>query len=117
MSSTGKLQVVVKTRRVPVGTTVITTPMYTPSGVFIGSTTSRVVQYGLELDETHQQAISEGRRLSCRLGLDLEVVDVSKLGLFRRLLSLVRWGISNQPAFLLAPQAEEGQRSAGIIPV
>jgi hypothetical protein len=44
-------------------------------------------------------------------------VYVSKLGLFRRLLSLVRWGISNQPAFLVAPPAEESHGSAGFAPV
>jgi hypothetical protein len=117
VSSTGKVQVVVRTRRVPVGTAVVTAPLYTPSGVLVGSTASRVVLYDTRMDETYRAAISEGRRLSRRLGLDLEVVDVSKLSLFRRLLSLVRWGTSDQPAFLVAPPAEESHGSAGLVPV
>jgi hypothetical protein len=117
MSSAGKVQVVVRTRRVPVGTALVTTPLYIPSGVFVGSTTTRIVLYDTRLDETHRRAISEGRSLSCRLGLDLEVVDESKSGPFRRLISLVRRGASPEPAFLVAPQAGEDRGSPGLLPV
>lgn len=102
MSSNGKVQVLVRTRRVPIGTATLTTPIYSMSGVFLGSTTSRIVLYGTQLDESHRNAIRESHKLSRKLGLDLEVVD-AKSGPLGRLLSLLRRGISRQPAFLVAP--------------
>ena len=116
MSSSGRVQVLVRTRKVPVGTTTLSTPIYTLSGVLVGSTTSRVVLYDTHLDESHKKAIRESRRLSCKLGLELEVVDASKAGPLGRLLSLVRRGASQRPAFLVAPQAEEDGMGPGLIP-
>ena len=113
MSSGGKVRVMVRTRKVPVGTTIVTKLMFTPSGVFLGSTTSRVTLFDSRLDDAHRTAIKEGRRLSRRLGLDLEVVDASKSNPFRRLLSLVRRGDSLEPVFLVAPQAGEVPGSHG----
>ena len=113
MSSNGRVQVVVRTRKVPVGVTLLSTPNYTMSGVSMGTTTRRAVLYGTRLDESQIEAIREGRRLSRRLGLDLEVVDVSRFGPFRKLLSLVGWGASSAPAFLVAPQAGEDRGSPG----
>ncbi len=117
MSSGGKVRVVVRTHQVPVGSTMVTRPMFTPSGVYLGSSTTRVFVFDSRLDDAHRKAIKEGRRLSCKLGLDLEVVDASKLSPFRRLLSLVRRGASPEPAFLVAPQAGEGRGSSGFVPV
>ena len=105
MRSNGKVQVLVRTRRVPVGTAKLTKPVYSISGVLLGSTTTRVVIYGAQLDESHRNAIRESHRLSRELGLDLEVVDASKSGPLGRLLSLVKRGISRQPAFLVAPES------------
>ena len=103
MSSNGKVQVLVRTRRVPIGTATLSTPVYSMSGVLLGSTTSRIVLYGTQLDESHRNAIRESHNLSRKLGLDLEVVDASKSGPLGRLLSLLRRGISRQPAFLVVP--------------
>jgi len=115
MSSSGKVRVMVRTRKVPVGTAIVTKPMFTASGVFLGSSTSRVVLFDSRLDESQRTAIKEGRRLSRRLGLDLEVVDASKSNPFRRLLSLVRRGDSPEPDFLVAPQAGEDRGSRGLL--
>jgi hypothetical protein len=115
MSSSGKVRVMVRTRKVPVGTTVVTKPMFTPSGVFLGLGASRVVLFESMLDDADRTAIKEGRRLSRRLGLDLEVVDASRSNPFRRLLSLVRRGDSPEPDFLVAPQAGEHRGSHGLL--
>ena len=117
MSASRKVRIIVRTRQVPVGTAVVSRPMFAPSGVFLGSSSNRVVLFESRLDESDRKAISEGRRLSCRLGLDLEVVDASKSGLFRRLISMVRRGASPEPDFLVAPQAAEDPGSAGLLPV
>ena len=116
MSSNGKVQVLVRSRRVPIGTTVVTTPIYSASGMLLGSDSKRVVIYGTRLDESHRNAIEEGFTLSRKLGLELEVVDAAKSGLLRRVISLVRRGASRQPAFRVAPQAEEDTTS-GLFPV
>ncbi|MDG7008454.1 MAG: hypothetical protein JRN06_09480 [Nitrososphaerota archaeon] len=103
MSPNGKVRVVVKTRRVVVGIAMVTNPMYAPSGVLLGYSTNRVALFGSRLDEAHAKAIKEGRTVSSRLGLDLEVVDTSNYGPFRRLFSLVRRGALPEPALLVAP--------------
>lgn len=115
--SSGKVRVVIRTRRVPVGIAMATKPLFAPSGVLLGSTTSRVVLFESRLDDAHREAIEEGRRLSSRLGLDLEVVDASKSGPLKRLLSLVRRGASAETAFLVAPRTGEDRGSTGPLPV
>jgi hypothetical protein len=115
MSSSGRVRVMVRTQKVPVGTTVVTKPMFTPSGVFLGLSASRVVLFDSRLDDAQRTAIKEGRRLSRRLGLDLEVVDASKSNPFKRLLSLLRRGDSLEPDFLVAPRARDDRGSHGLL--
>ena len=103
MNSNGKVRVVIKTRQVPVGTAMVTNPMFAPSGVLLGYSTSRITVFDSSLNEAHRKAIKEGHTLSSRLGLDLEVVDASKYSPFRRLFSLVKRGAPPEPAFLVAP--------------
>ena len=117
MSPTGEVKVFIRTRRVPVGRTTLRTPMYTLSGVYLGSTVSHAVLFATQLDESQAEAVRESRRLSSRLGLDLEVIDASKSGPLRRLLSFVRGAAPRQPAFLVSPQAEEGAGASVGTPV
>ena len=109
MSSDGKVQVVVRSRRVPVRTVDFSVPVFSASGIFMGTRSNRLVLYGSALDDTHRRAIEEGQKLSCNLGLDLEVVDTSKSGLFRRILSSFSLGGSELPALKVAPLSYEGE--------
>lgn len=109
MSPDGKVKVVVRSRRVPVRTVDVRVPVFSTSGVFMGTRSNRLVLYGSALDDNHKRAIEEGQKLSCSLGLDLEVVDASKSGLFRRMLSLLGLGGSELPALTVAPLSSEGE--------
>jgi hypothetical protein len=91
MSFTGKVRVMVRSRRVPVETAVIGRPIITPHGMF-GTVPKRTIVYRTKFDQSDEEAIQEGRRLSSDLGLDLEVVDLSRLNPFRRLASSFRLG-------------------------
>jgi hypothetical protein len=103
MSPEGKVQVRVKSRRVPVRTVEVLEPLFSPSGVFMGTRRSKLVLYDNALNQEHQRAIDEGRRLSCHLGFELEVVDSSRSGFFRRMLSSLGRGASESPALMVAP--------------
>ena len=82
--SAGKLRVFVRSRKVPVGLTEFTRPVM--NGLWILSQSSaRAVVYESVLDESQAKLLEEARRLSDSSGLDLEVVDLGKMGLFRRL--------------------------------
>lgn len=111
MSKEGKIRVVVRSQRVPVGTTTVTMPVYTASGFRVSSVTRRYVLYETRLDHAHRNAIEKGKRLSCDLGLALEVVDRSRSGLVRRLLGLGRGG-SETPSVLISPSAEAPSESS-----
>jgi len=103
MSPQGKVKVVVRTRKIPVGTVDISTPTFSASGVFIGMMTKRAVLYDSSLDLEHQRAIDEGRKLSASLGLPLEVVDTSKGSLFSRALASLGGNGSRRPGIMVAP--------------
>jgi len=109
MSSSGKVRVVVRTRRVPVGTALISAPVFSASGVVIGSRTDRMVVFDSRLDEAHRRAINEGRRLSCALGLELEVIDSAKRGGLRGVLSYLG-GRSGGPTIVVSPSTEPASR-------
>lgn len=87
MSAEGSVRVVVASKRSPVGTVSLERPIYSPSGVRLGNQTSVAVLYGNTLETSHQNAIKEARRLSCSLGLKLEVVDRSSSNPLRKLVS------------------------------
>ncbi|HUK79583.1 MAG TPA: hypothetical protein VLU91_02840 [Nitrososphaerales archaeon] len=103
MSSGGRVKVVVKSRRVPIRSLEVSHPVFTPSGMLVGATKKRVVVYGFALDEGYRRAIEEGNRLSSSLGLELEVVDTSKSGLLRRVLSHIQRRSLALPTFMVTP--------------
>jgi len=107
MISSGKVQVVVKSRRVPTSMVSISQPIYTLSGIRLGSQKIQRLVYGSVFDQEHQEAIEEGRKLADRLGLDLEVVDTSKLGLVRRILASLGGNLSQRPTLVVSPFSGE----------
>jgi len=113
MSLNSKVKVVVRSRKVPVRTVDFSLPSYSPSGVFIGLQTRRAVLYDTSLDATHRKAIEEGRRLSDTLGLQLEVVDASKSGLFARVLAMLGRNGLDHPAVVVAPSESQTE---GTVP-
>lgn len=86
MSRAGTIQVVVKSRRVPVGMVLHTHPVYTSSGVLVGSRSNRLVLYAQTLAEEDRKTVKEAQKLACNLGLGLNVV-YEKSGLLGGLLS------------------------------
>jgi hypothetical protein len=111
MTSEGKVQVVVRSRRVPTGTVDVRQPVYSgsASGILTCTRSNRIVLYDYVLDEDHKRAIEEGRRISRRLGLELVVVDVSKHGVLRRMLSSLALGASRGPTLVVAPVCSESE--------
>jgi hypothetical protein len=89
MTSDGKVQVVVRSRRVPVRTVDSVVPAIIGAGFLIyrNPPSERAVIYESVLDDEHRRAIEEGQRVANNLGLELQVVDLSKLGFLRRVLS------------------------------
>ncbi len=86
MSGEGKVRVVIRSRRVPIGIVNRTVPIFTPTGVLVGSTPSQTLLYDTSVDEENQRTISEAQKLARRLGLGLEVFDQARAGLVTRLL-------------------------------
>jgi hypothetical protein len=109
MSSEGKVRVVVRSRRVPAGTVDFHEPIYSGSaaGLLVGARRSRLVLYSNVLDEQHRKAIEEGNRISQSLGLQLEVVDASRQGILRRMLSSLGRRAPHGPTLLVAPLHSE----------
>jgi hypothetical protein len=102
MKAESVVQVVVRSRRVPIGTVIRTQPVYSANGVLVGSHPSTFVLYGTSLDGEHRRAIEEAQKLACSLGMELEVVDESRSGLLSRFLS--RFGINGRsPAVVVPP--------------
>jgi len=102
----GRIRVIVRSRKVPSKTFELAEPVYSTSGMLMGTRRGRLVTYDDVLDDAHKKAIEEGRRLSCSLGLDLEVVDRSKAGPFRRLLSLLSEDGSARINVVVSPSCE-----------
>jgi hypothetical protein len=116
MSKAGKVKVVVRSRRVPVRTVEFAPRLnYTfgaaSSPVSYASAPSlnrqRAVIYESVLDDKFQRAIDEGERLACNLGLELEVIDESRLGLFRRVLSHLGRDGSGNVGVVISPSLAE----------
>jgi hypothetical protein len=85
MNADGKVRVVVRSRRVPVRSFSWQTPVYSASGVLQGSETRQGTVYESVLDAPHVRAIEEARRLSNSTGLELEIVDLGRQSLLKRL--------------------------------
>ncbi len=105
MSSDGKVRVVVRSRRVPVRSFSWQVPVYGPSGVLVGSETRHGTVYETELEAPHLQAIEAGKRLSCNLDLDFEVVDQSKANPLRRFLLRLAGSVGPRPSLTLKPNS------------
>ncbi len=105
----GKVQVVVKSRQIPSRTIEFAAHRMLPIGNFYNLGLERAVVFESVLDEEHRRAIGEGRRLANNLGLELEVVDRSKLGLFRRLLSSLG-GSASGSISVVVPSLPAGPR-------
>lgn len=80
----GKLLLVVRSRRVA-RLVEFEAPLFTVHGKAL-SRTGRAIVYDYVLDERQSRALSQSREFASRLGLALEVTDLSKEGAVRRLL-------------------------------
>ncbi|HXY56764.1 MAG TPA: hypothetical protein VEH01_04030 [Nitrososphaerales archaeon] len=99
----GKIRVIVRSRKVAARTVDLTEPVYSASGMVMGSRRNRLVVYEDVLDGAHRKAIEEGEKLSSSLGIDLEIVDRSKSGFLRRVLSNLSGGSSARINVVVCP--------------
>ncbi len=109
----GKIRVVLKSRRVLVGSTTVRNTLYSQNGFPYGVEARRIELYGRIFDEPHLKAMEEGRRLARDLGVELEVVDRSELNPIKRILSSFIHDDAPHLSILLAQAARpsaHGQR-------
>ena len=104
MSSDGKVRVLVKSRKVPAGMVQLQQTTYMLSGIPTTRTDRRVL-YDYVLDDDHQKAIEEARKLARALSLDLEIVDSARRGFFGRLLGSLGRGGAGNPTIEVSPTA------------
>jgi hypothetical protein len=79
-----RLRLFVRSRRVPVGHTEFS--KYAPIGAWaVSQSPTRAVRYERVLDAEQAKMVAEAKSLSCRAGLDLEVVDLGRMNALRRL--------------------------------
>ncbi|HEV2139439.1 MAG TPA: hypothetical protein VGR53_11440 [Nitrososphaerales archaeon] len=97
MSPEGKVQVMVRSSKVPYRTLEVSERIFSASGFPMGVRRSRVVLYDSTLTDEHLRAIKEGQKLSCSLGLKLEIIDLSRSNFARRLLSVFGRSAFGQP--------------------
>ena len=107
MNPEGRVQVMVRSSKVPNGTMEVTVPLFSTSGFPIGFRRDRVVLYDSAFTNDHLRAIEEGQRLSNRLGLKLEVVDLSRSNILRRLLSVFSRSAREQPSLVVTPYSHQ----------
>jgi hypothetical protein len=107
MSRGGQVRVLVESRQVPVRVLEFQRPVFSASGLLMGTETSRGLVYATSLDDSHRKAIEEGKRLSRNLGLDLKVVDRKNLNPLRRLFSGIS-SVDPKPSLVLATGSIEG---------
>jgi hypothetical protein len=109
MSSNGKVRVLVKSRKVPTGVIQLRQTTYLLSGIpGIPMKTTRTehrVLYDYVLDEDHQRAIEEARKLAGSLCLDLEVIDSRNWSFLGRLLSFLDGRGGGNPSIVVTPPA------------
>lgn len=105
MRESGKVRVVVRSRRVPVRTSIVQIPVYSQYGTRLGTIRKRVVDYETVLDGPNRRAIDEGKKLSCDLGLEFEVVDKANAGLLRRVALAVSGRTARQPSLTVTAQS------------
>ena len=101
--SEGKVQVVVRSRKIPVETIELNLTRMSSPGALVAKERNRAILYRDALDEENQRAIQEGRRLADEMGLRLEVVDESRSSFFRRALSSLGRGSPSSPKLVITP--------------
>ena len=106
MTPDGKVRVMVKSRRVPVGAVDISIPVFSASGLPLGAKRDRVILYDYVLDGEHERAVQEAQKISSRLGVELEVIDSGKRGFLKTLLSSLRLGRFRRPTIVVSPPLE-----------
>jgi len=83
----------------------------------MATTTDHKVLYDFVLDEEHQRAIEEARKLAGSLCLDLEVIDSGRQGFIARLLShLGRGGAGNPTIEVSPPPMTVASDSPSVLP-
>jgi hypothetical protein len=87
MSGAGKIRVVVNSTTVPARLVEVVRPVYSSSGIWLGNQSRTAVVYEKAFDDSQRNAIQEAKKLSCRFGLDLEVVDRARSSIVGRLVS------------------------------
>jgi len=115
MKSDGKIRVIVRSRKVPSRTFDFSEPIYSPFGIPMGTRSNRLVVYDYVLDEEHRRAVEEGRRLACNLGLELEVIDRSKSGLFGRMFSSLGSRSARKLIMVVTPALEARREASGVL--
>lgn len=117
MSESGKVRVIVRSQRIPVRVFEFQQPVYSQSGIRLGSETKRKIIYDTELDAQYLAAIGEARKLSCNLGLELEVVDKGRSGLLGRFITSLTSRRSRGPILVVtAPSVSATSITAEFIP-
>lgn len=102
MSTNGKVRVVVRSRQVPARTVEFTA--YPVGSFYSRGVTRRAVVFEPVLDDGQRKAVEEGGRVAHSLGLELEVVDQSKLGFLRRALSSLKGNGSGGVRMVVSPR-------------
>ena len=97
----------VRSSKVPYRTMEVSERIFSPSGFPIGVRRNRVVLYDSTITDEHLRAIKEGQKLSCSLGLKLEVVDLSRSNFARRFLSLFGRSAYGQPNLVVTPYSHQ----------
>ncbi len=103
MSPEGRVQVVVRGRKVPVGTILVTEPVYATFGIRVGTKATRRVLYDTVYGDEHRRAVEEAQKLAHSLGMGLEVVDESRLGPLARIRFVLGRGGSRYPSVVVTP--------------
>ncbi len=103
MMPEGKIQVVVKSRQVPVGTFLTTEPVFSASGVLLGYRSRTAVLFRKSIGEVNQKTVDEAQRFASNLGMGLEVVDGSRFGVLGRFLARLGIGGTRYPAIVVSP--------------
>jgi hypothetical protein len=115
MSRGGRVRIVVRSRKVPARTVDVIEPIYSTSGIPMGTRRNRLVVYDFVLDEEHNRAIQAGQKLACNLGLELEIIDAGKRSILGRVLSLLGRGRGGGPTLEITPSPKGGQEMPSVI--
>jgi hypothetical protein len=99
--SEGKVRVVVRSRKVPAAVVPLRVREISFAGTWYPERLGRSVVYGAKLDEEHQRAIADGRRVADQLGLQLEIIDLSKASALRRALAAIGSRFDQSPRLMV----------------